>query len=76
VDALGNDGNASMPEQVSRPNPWMMMMMTTTTMRINHHLQHIVGPGYNDIGLCDTSSIASDILQHQLLIPLHYIPRL
>jgi hypothetical protein len=22
VDALGNDGNASMPEQVSRPNPW------------------------------------------------------
>jgi hypothetical protein len=32
VDALGNNGNASMPEQVSRPNPWrkkkkMMMMM-------------------------------------------------
>jgi hypothetical protein len=29
VDALGNDGNASMPEQVKRPNPWgnMMMMM-------------------------------------------------
>jgi len=22
VDALGNDGNASMPEQVKRPNPW------------------------------------------------------
>jgi hypothetical protein len=21
VDAIGNDGNASMPEQVSRPNP-------------------------------------------------------
>jgi hypothetical protein len=22
VDAPGNDGNASMPEQVRRPNPW------------------------------------------------------
>ena len=33
VDAPGNDGNASMPEQVKRPNPWrkMMMMITTTT---------------------------------------------
>jgi hypothetical protein len=33
VDAPGNDGNASTPEQVKRPNPWrkkkkMMMMMT------------------------------------------------
>jgi len=31
VDAPGNDGNASMPEQFKRPNPWrktMMMMMT------------------------------------------------
>ena len=30
MDALGNDGDASMPEQVNRPNPWrksMMMMM-------------------------------------------------
>jgi hypothetical protein len=30
VDALRNDGNTSMPEQVKRPNPWskvMMMMM-------------------------------------------------
>jgi len=31
VDAPGNDGNASMPEQVKRPNPWrkrkMMMMI-------------------------------------------------
>ena len=29
VDALGNDGNASMPEQVNRPNPWRKMMMMT-----------------------------------------------
>jgi len=28
VDAPGNDGNASMPEQVKRPNPWRKMMMT------------------------------------------------
>jgi len=27
VDALGNDGNASMPEQVKRPNPWRKIMM-------------------------------------------------
>jgi hypothetical protein len=32
VDAPGRDGNASMPEQVKRPNPWrrrrrMMMKM-------------------------------------------------
>jgi hypothetical protein len=32
VDAPGKDGNASMPEQFKRPNPWrkkkkMMMMM-------------------------------------------------
>jgi len=27
VDALGNDDNASMPEQVRQPNPWRKMMM-------------------------------------------------
>jgi hypothetical protein len=31
ADALGNDGNASMPEQINRLNPWrrrrMMIMM-------------------------------------------------
>jgi hypothetical protein len=26
VDAHGNDGNASMPEQVKRPNPWRKIM--------------------------------------------------
>ena len=37
VDAPGNDGNASMPEQVSRPKPWrkmMMMMMMMTTFSL------------------------------------------
>ena len=27
VDAPGNDGNASMPEQIKRPIPWRKMMM-------------------------------------------------
>ena len=27
VDVPGNDGNASMPEQVKRPNPWRKMVM-------------------------------------------------
>ena len=27
VDSTGNDGDASMPEQVKRPNPWRKMMM-------------------------------------------------
>jgi len=35
VDAPGNDGNASMPEQVKRPKPWrktmMMLMMINMT---------------------------------------------
>jgi hypothetical protein len=38
VDAPGNDGNASMPEQVKRPNPWMMvimMIMMTTTFSVS-----------------------------------------
>jgi hypothetical protein len=26
VDALGNDGNASIKEQVNRPNPWRRTM--------------------------------------------------
>jgi len=46
MDALGNDGNASMPEQVNRPNPWrkmmMMMMMknyfTSTKLKIKKHI--------------------------------------
>jgi hypothetical protein len=27
LDAPGNDGNASMPEQVKRPNPWKKMII-------------------------------------------------
>ena len=46
VDAPGNDGNAAMPEQVKRPNPWrkmMMMMIIDVTfsafLRPDEHLQ-------------------------------------
>jgi hypothetical protein len=34
VNAPGNDGNASMPEQVKRPNPWRKMMMMMMMMRM------------------------------------------
>jgi hypothetical protein len=34
VDAPGNDGNASMPEQVKRPNPWRKMMMMIVLLGI------------------------------------------
>ena len=35
VDVPGNDGNASMPEQVKRLNPWKKMMMMMKMMMIN-----------------------------------------
>jgi len=41
VDAPENDGNASMPEQDKRPNPWrkmMMMMMMMMVMMIFVHV--------------------------------------
>jgi len=43
--------------------------------------QNTVKPGYttNDVGLYDTSSVASDTLQYQLIPnyePYHYTPRL
>jgi len=30
MDALGYDGNASMPEQVNQPNPWRKMFSLGT----------------------------------------------
>jgi len=32
VVAPGNDGNALMPEQVKRPNPWRKTMMNSSYM--------------------------------------------
>ena len=60
VDALRNDGNASMSEQVKRPNPWkkkkkkkkkmmmMMMMMMTWTVKRTHKRCHggLYSPSY------------------------------
>ena len=42
VDAIGKDGNASMPEQVNRPNPWrkMMMMMMMMPLRFEDLLYY------------------------------------
>ena len=34
VVALGNDGNASMPEQVKRPNSWRKMMMNLAGIEV------------------------------------------
>jgi len=59
VDALGNDGNASMPEQVNRPNPWRKMMndddiflsisaLQTSTV-IGHDIFYILAWSYNGL---------------------------
>jgi len=39
VDDLGNDGNASMPEQVTRPNLWRKIMMMMTIQELLCHLK-------------------------------------
>jgi len=43
VGALGNDGNASMPERVKRPNPWrkMMMMLSVRILRVTHGMSDV-----------------------------------
>jgi len=40
VDAPGNDGNGSMPEQFKRPNPWrkMMMMIFSLYLQETNHM--------------------------------------
>jgi hypothetical protein len=44
VDAPGKDGNASMPEQFKRPNPWWkkMMMRRMIGNRLFQLLCHII----------------------------------
>jgi hypothetical protein len=39
MDALGYDDKASMPEQINRPNQWMMMMMMTMTLFTHKSVQ-------------------------------------
>ena len=53
VDALGNDVNASMPEQVNRPNPWRKMMMMMMTM-LNFVLRRVYSLSQNGFSTeCD-----------------------
>jgi hypothetical protein len=40
---------------------------TGTFLNPKHSKKITADPGYNDIGLCDTSSIASDILWYPLI---------
>ena len=43
VDAPGNDGNASIPETVKRPNPWRkMMMMISSVVQSNTFIVQIM----------------------------------
>ena len=42
MDAPGKDGNASMPEQVKRPNPWMIMIIIIIIIIIIITLENIV----------------------------------
>jgi hypothetical protein len=51
VDAPGKDGNASMPEQVKRPNPWrkMKMMMITSSSDISGYHAHF-HEGHGTVG--------------------------
>jgi len=42
VDAAGKDDNASMPEQVKRPNPWRKMMMMMMMMRLCYNSTSLI----------------------------------
>ena len=42
VDSLGNVGNASMPEQGSRPNPWRKMVMTMMIIRLYKNKKKVI----------------------------------
>jgi hypothetical protein len=48
VDAPGNHGKASMPEQVKRPNPWKkkIMIMTLAPGTFAHYVQN---PEVNEV---------------------------
>jgi hypothetical protein len=80
VDAPGNDGNASMPEQIKRPNPWrkmkkkrkqVMMMMNTATLMKPSSSCNLKRPQYtngNALKLCNLK-----LCQLYIKAPLSYI---
>jgi hypothetical protein len=45
VDDPGKDGNASMPEQVKRPNPWKKMMMMKRDWKFIGSLKSLLREG-------------------------------
>jgi hypothetical protein len=54
VEAPGNDGNPSMPEQVKRPKPWrkmMTMLMIHCTCQFEEHKQSFPSENYNIISI-------------------------
>jgi hypothetical protein len=47
VDAPGKDGNASMPQQIKRPNPWrktttMMIMMMMMILVLSVFISNLI----------------------------------
>jgi hypothetical protein len=70
VDAPGKDGNASMPEQVKRPNSWrkMMIMMirnfiTTIAYKMPTRFSTCCATAYSWLRHCATSGrVAGSIL--------------
>ena len=57
VDAPGNDGNASMPEQFKRPNQWSKMMMMMMKMKFAENI----------IGIPNTNNEARDLMYIPIL---------
>jgi hypothetical protein len=55
---------SGMPFAASKETRWAVQVILQFEW---HYKVHTVEPGYNDIGLCDTSSITSYILWYQLI---------
>jgi hypothetical protein len=51
----------------SRYTDWDILTHVLCEVRFESLGVYEVEPGYNDIGLCDTPSITSDVLWHQLV---------
>jgi hypothetical protein len=68
-------GNADLfISYVSHSSVLIAIMKGLIAATHNYCVLYTVKAGYNDVGLCDTSPIASDILWYEL-IP-HYVPGL
>ena len=72
VDALGNDGKASMPEHVKRPNPWRKMMMMMMTMMMVGMWRMAWGI-FNESQLCHILPSAATLISCASTFGLPYI---